>query len=205
MTTSSERQAVRADNDVDVPLRAADRIRATVRDLFYRQGIRAVGVDEIVKRAGVTKPSLYRNFASKDELAAEYMRDYDAEFWVRFDADMAKHPGDPRAQLMSFLTRIGQRAQSADYRGCGMTNAVVEYPDRGNPARLVAVENKLELRRRLTELARAMGAVEPEGLGDGLHLLVEGAFVTGQMFGEGGPSRSLAAAADRMITASLAT
>ncbi|WEK52771.1 MAG: TetR/AcrR family transcriptional regulator [Candidatus Kaistia colombiensis] len=188
-----------------MPPRAKDRIRATVRELFYRQGIRAVGIDEIVTRAGVTKPSLYRNFVSKDELAAAYLRDYDAEFWARFDADMAKHPDDPRAQLMGFLTRIGQRAQSADYRGCGMTNAVVEYPDKDNPARIVAIENKHELRRRLIELARAMGAAEPEMLGDGLLLLIEGAFMTGQLFGEGGPSRSLAVAADRMIAASLAT
>jgi AcrR family transcriptional regulator len=183
--------------------RAADRIRATVRDLFYRQGIRAVGIEEIVERAGVTKPSLYRNFASKDELAAAYLRDYDADFWGRFDAVMSRHPGDPRAQVIAYMSGVGMRAQSDDYRGCGMTNAAVEFPDRGNPARLVAVENKRELRRRFIELARAMGAPEPEVLGDGLYLLVEGAYASGQLFGEGGPSRSLADAAGRLIDASL--
>lgn len=65
----------------DKPLLAADRIRRTAREMFYRDGIRAVGVDAIVTQAGVTKPSLYRSFASKDELAAAYLRDYDAEFW----------------------------------------------------------------------------------------------------------------------------
>lgn len=185
------------------PPRAADRIRATARELFYRQGIRAVGIDEIVTRAGVTKPSLYRSFSSKDELAAAYMRDYDVEFWGRFDAAMARHPGDPRAQILSFLTTVGQRAQSADYRGCGLMNAAVEFPARDNPARLVALDNKRELRRRLTEMARGMGAANPEVLGDGLHLLIEGAYVTGQLFGEGGPARSIAIAAELMIDASL--
>lgn len=203
MTGTSDRKAGTLEKAADAPPRAADRIRATVRELFYRRGIRAVGIDEIVTRAGVTKPSLYRNFASKDELAADYMRQYEAEFWARFDADMARQPGDPRAQLMNFLTRIGERAQNGEYRGCGMTNAVVEYPDRDNPARLVAVNNKQELRRRLTELARAMGANDPEALGDGLLLLIEGTFVTGQLFGEGGPSRSLAVVADQLIAASL--
>src|SRR5262249_23596321 len=66
-------------------LKAADRIRRTARDLFYQQGIRAVGVDEIVHQAGVTKPSLYRSFASKDELAAAYLTDYDCDFWNRFN------------------------------------------------------------------------------------------------------------------------
>ena len=50
--------------------RAAERIRSTARELFYREGIRAIGVEQIVQDAGVTKPSLYRSFPSKDELAA---------------------------------------------------------------------------------------------------------------------------------------
>jgi AcrR family transcriptional regulator len=203
VTASAEKPASRARAAAEAPPRAAERIRATVRDLFYRQGIRAVGIEEIVERAGVTKPSLYRNFASKDELAAAYLRDYDVDFWGRFNAIVAQHPGDPRAQVLGYFTGLGVRSQSAEYRGCGMTNAAVEFPDKNNPARLVAVENKRELRRRFTELAQAMGAAEPEILGDGLYLLAEGAYSSGQLFGEGGPSRSLAAAAERLIDACL--
>jgi AcrR family transcriptional regulator len=184
--------------------RAGERILATAKELFYRQGIRAVGVDEIVARSGVTKPSLYRAFASKDELAAAYMRDYDADFWQSFeDVTSTVSAENPRGQVLAYLSRVGERAQSPTYRGCGMTNAAVEYPDRDNPARKVAVTNKQALRRRLTEMAAAMGAAEPEVLGDGLLLLVEGAYVSGQLFGETGPARSLAAAADRLIEASL--
>lgn len=181
--------------------RATDRIRQTARDLFYRQGIRAVGVDEIVTRAGVTKPSLYRGFASKDELAAAYLRDYDAEFWKRFDTAVAAHPGDPRAQLRSFLEGLAKRATKPGYRGCGLTNAAIEYPEPSHPARLVSEANKRELRRRLTEMSAAMGAAEPDVLGDGLLLLMEGAFASGQIFGEAGPARSVAAVADRLMAA----
>ena len=137
---------------------AAEKILGVARDLFYRQGIRAIGVDEIVKRAGVTKPSLYRSFPSKDELAASYLRQYDLEFWERFDEAVDAHPGDPRAQIDAFLTRVGKRTQKPDYRGCGMTNAAVEYPEHGHPARVVSEANKQELRRRLRAMATAMGA-----------------------------------------------
>jgi len=181
--------------------RATDRIRQTARDLFYHQGIRAVGVDEIVTRAGVTKPSLYRGFSSKDELAAAYLRDFDAEFWKRFDSAVAAHPGDPRAQIRAYLEGLARRATKAGYRGCGLTNACVEYPEAGHPARLVAEENKRALRRRLTEMAAAMGAADPEALGDGLLLLIEGAFVSGQLFGHQGPARSVAEIADALIAA----
>jgi len=187
----------------DRPARAVDRIRQTARELFYREGIRAVGVEEIVSRAGATKPSLYRSFSSKDELAAAYLRDYDAEFWTRFDAAVEAHPGDPRAQVLAFLKRLASRALVANYRGCGLTNAAVEYPEAGHPARLVAEENKRELRRRLREMAAAMGAPSPATLGDGLLLLIEGAYVSGQLFGEGGPAGALPEVAARLIEASL--
>jgi AcrR family transcriptional regulator len=181
------------------PAPAADRIRRTAGELFYRQGIRAVGVDEIVTRAGVTKPSLYRNFSSKDELAACYLRDYEAVFWGRFDAAVATHPGDPRAQIVTFLRALGERATQAGYRGCGLTNATVEYPVPGHPARLVSEANKRVLRQRLRDMAAAMGATAPDALGDGLQLLIEGAYATGQIFGVGGPAGALAENADRLI------
>ncbi|RWL43581.1 MAG: TetR/AcrR family transcriptional regulator [Mesorhizobium sp.] len=183
--------------------RAADKILDVARDLFYREGIRAIGVDEIVRRAGVTKPSLYRSFPSKDELAASYLRKYDLEFWERFDEAVDAHPGNPRAQIVAFLTRVGKRTQKPDYRGCGMTNAAVEYPERGHPARIVSENNKQELRRRLRAMAAAMGASDSDTLGDGLLLLIEGAYISGQLFGVGGPAAAVARNADLLIEASL--
>jgi AcrR family transcriptional regulator len=183
--------------------RAAERILTVARDLFYRVGIRAVGVDEIVRRAGVTKPSLYRSFASKDELAASYLRVYEREFWKRFDKAVSQHPGDARKQIVAFLSGVGHRAVKSDYRGCGMTNAAVEYPEVSHPARLVGEANKRELRRRLRQMAADMGAPDPDMLGDGLLLLIEGAYISGQLFGPGGPAASVAENADRLIAASL--
>lgn len=89
------------------------------------------------------------------------------------------------------------------YRGCGLTNAAVEYPEAGHPAREVAVAHKLELRRRLTAMAAEMGAPDAQALGDGLLLLIEGAFVSSQLFGEGGPAGRVADMADMMIDAHL--
>ena len=185
------------------PLLAADGIRKTAREMFYRDGIRAVGVDAIVNQAGVTKPSLYRSFSSKDELAAVYLRDYDAEFWGRFNAACDAHPGDPQAGLRAYLSGLSVRAVQNGYRGCGLTNAAVEYPEAGHPARVVAVEHKVELRRRLAAMAAEMGAPDPAKLGDGLLLLIEGAFVSSQLFGEGGPAARVADMADLLIDAHL--
>ena len=185
------------------PPRAAERIRETASDLFYREGIRAIGVDEIVNRAGVTKPTLYRSFSSKDELAAAYLEDYDKAFWQRFEEGAGVHPDDARAQLRVYLQGLARRATQAGYRGCGLSNAAVEYPQGDHPARKVAEANKRALRKRLISMAKAMGAGDPELLGDGLLMVIEGAYSSGQLFGKGGPARSLVKIADRLIDASI--
>jgi len=187
----------------DRPARAADRIRASAKELFYREGIRAVGVDEVVEQAGVTKPSLYRSFASKDDLAAAYMRDYDLAFWEEFEKPDGKSYGDPREHVLAYIKGVSSRAVRKGYRGCGLSNATVEYPTRDNPARQVAEAHKKVFRKRLRELAGAMGARHPAVLGDALLLLIEGIYVTGQQ-SEDGPAQSAFAVAKLLIDASVA-
>jgi AcrR family transcriptional regulator len=182
---------------------AGDRIRDTATQLFYHQGIRAVGVDAIVRHARATKPSLYRSFRSKDDLAAAYLRDWDSAFWQRFDSAVAAHPDDPRAQLRLFLRRLMQRMRRPGYRGCALSNAAIEYPEVGHPARRVTVAHKRKLRRRLRQMAVAMGARQPRLLADGLALLLEGAYASCQLFRRDGPASAIARVAEQLIEASL--
>jgi AcrR family transcriptional regulator len=162
--------------------RAAERIFETARELFYREGIRAVGVDEIVTKAGVTKPSLYRSFKSKDDLVAAVLREVEVGFWDRFAAAEAAFPGDPKAQMVAYFEGLAARSGGADYRGCALSNAVVEYPDRDHAGRAVAQVHKQDLRARLRAKAVEMGASDANELGDAMMLLVEGVFTSSQMF-----------------------
>ena len=190
--------------DGTAPLRAGDRIRAAARDLFYSRGFRGVGVDEIVARAGVTKPSLYRGYASKDALVVACLADYDARLRSRLDEALAACPGDPAAGLVAFVDGIARRSAQPGFRGCGLSNAVVEYPEADHPVREAAREGRRALHARLAEVAGTLGARAPERLADALLLLVEGAFACGQIFGADGPNRSLADAAEALIAASRA-
>jgi len=181
--------------------KAADRILSTAGELFYREGARAIGVDEIVERAGTTKPSLYRAFGSKDQLIAAYLEGQAAHMWSFFDAAVAAHPDDPKAQVLAYVEALGDRALQKGFRGCGLTNAAVEYPDPKHVGRKVAVRSKEELRERLRDKARAMGAKKPKRLGDALLLLIEGVYVTSQLFGTDGPAGVARAAAEALIAA----
>ncbi len=149
----------------------------------------------------MTKPSLYRAFESKDELAAAYLRDYDQHWRDFFEAYATDHPGDARGHLLAYLAGLATRASSAGYRGCGLTNAAIEYPEPDHPARLVAMASKQRLRERLRELSAQMGARDPAVLADSLLLLIEGCYASGQTFGEGGPAKVVVKAASQLIDA----
>ena len=182
--------------------RAAERIRETAQQLFYREGIRAVGVDEIVAQAGVTKPSLYRSYTSKDELAADYLRHHGAERLKAFDDALAQGD-DLRLAFRAWLSALSQRATAPSYRGCGNSNAAVEYPNPDHPARKAAAENKRRFRARLHALAKDLGAPKPDELGDMILLVLEGTYASGQLFGPGGPPRYVVRAIDVLIDAAI--
>src|SRR5437016_1849764 len=147
-----------------------ERIVATAADLFYRHGIRAVGVEAIAEAAGTNKMTLYRHFASKDELVAEYLRRLAADADLSWDALEKSHPGDARAQLRAWLKSMEAHVLDADQRGCALANAAVELPDKEHPARCVIEQVKIAQRERLIALCRATGADEPELLADELFL-----------------------------------
>ncbi|HEY3432480.1 MAG TPA: TetR/AcrR family transcriptional regulator [Rhodocyclaceae bacterium] len=159
---------------------AQSQILAAVDELFYREGARAVGVDTVVKRAGVNKMSLYRQFESKDGLLLHYLARRDEKFWSYFDASLAKHPGAPKQQLLQFMADLAKRAQRPDYRGCPFVNIAAEFPDRSHPARQAVAANKTRLLTQLQELAEAANAKDAPGLARMLLLLIEGAYTASQ-------------------------
>lgn len=176
---------------------ARDRIFETARDMFYRKGIRAVGVEAIATEAGATKMSLYRNFPSKDELVAEVLRQQSREGWAWWDEVIAAHP-TPRAQLEGLFDAFGQMSQESEDHGCALCNAAVELHEPDHPAFLVAKEHKLETHRRLTTLARDAGA-RGHDLADGLMLLLEGAHMSRVTLANQGLARALPRAARALI------
>jgi AcrR family transcriptional regulator len=162
------------------------RLLAAAGALFYRHGIRAVGVEAIAEAARTNKMTLYRHFASKDELVAEYLRQSAKAAdlcWARF---AQAYPGDAPAQLRAWLEEMASHVASNDARGCPLVNAAVELPEKAHPARRVIEEYKIVQRARLVALCGAAGLNQPELLAEELNLLLEGARVTAQSVGSVG-------------------
>jgi AcrR family transcriptional regulator len=160
---------------------ARERILATASELFYHEGIRAIGVDTVVERSGVSKTSLYRLFESKDALIAAFAAEQDRLFWAWWDRMEEQHADDPRALLDALLSGIAKRIGRPAYRGCPFLNLAAEFPDDNHPGRVVARRNKEEMRARLAAILGKLGAGDPHRTASQIALIINGAYVTGLM------------------------
>jgi AcrR family transcriptional regulator len=191
------RTALSHDTGERIPPR--ERLLAAAGELFYRHGIRAVGVEAIAEAAGTNKMTLYRHFASKDELVAEYLRQCARAVDAGWEQLERAHPDDPLAQLRAWLCDMIDHAVRTDRRGCPLVNAAVELPEKDHPARRVIEEHKIAWRTRLAALCCAAGLSEPELLADELNLMLEGARVTTQSVGPEGLRERLARISEALI------
>jgi len=182
-----------------------DRILRTASELFYKRGVRAVGVDLVVEEAGVAKTSLYRHFRTKDDLIAAFLAREDQDFWNQWDRvtklNDDKHKSDPARELEAHLAWIAERVSRPNYRGCPQLNVAAEFPDADHPARLVATAHKLEMRRRLKAIAERLHVKRPDELAAQLSLLINGAFVSSQVLGPGEAAPLLRATARALVAA----
>jgi len=194
--------------------RVRDRIFETASDLFYRHGIRAVGVDAIANEAGTNKMSFYRAFPSKDDLVAEYLHDKEREYFGWWDQAIAPHAGSPRRQIEVLFDSYLDLARSKPKndcvsacktsRGCALGNAAVEIPEGNELLGGIVHDYKTEIRRRLRKLARDAGAREPDSLGDALMLLMEGGYYSRLTFPHNsGPIAAITKAARTLADAAI--
>jgi len=180
--------------------RAPDRVLEVASHLFREHGIRAVGVETIVKTAGVAKITLYRGFSSKDDLIRAYLTQVNATYWRNVDEYLARHKPDPRSQLRAYIAYIAESATTPGYRGCPFISYAAEFPDPKHPGHEVAKANRMEMRRRVLQWTTALKAGRSETLTNSLLLLIDGAYASSQITGgPTGPAASLLWAADTIL------
>src|SRR4051794_8429671 len=172
----------------DAPLTpAGERLLEAASELFYRHGIRAVGVDLIAETAGTTKKTLYDRFGSKDELVCRYLRRR-AQRWQEFlAARFAAVPAGPERPAALF--DVLEEWMHQQYRGCGFVNAYAEIGGTGHPGEAEIRAEKAWMRQYLIDLVHEAGHPAPDRVGDELHLLYEGASVLATASGEADASR----------------
>lgn len=157
---------------------ARSRLLATATRLFYAEGLHAVGIDRIVAEANVTRATLYRHFASKDDLVVAYLQGVSEV--DRAGVDKALASGlSPADTLRAIAASIAEGIQSAHFRGCAFLNAVAEYPDPEHPVHQAVLAHREWFLRTVTDLLAQIGDTPPELAGRHFVMLRDGAMASG--------------------------
>jgi len=178
---------------------ARERLVATAVELFYQDGIRAIGIDTVLAKSGVAKSTLYRTFATKDELIAAVAAEQNQRFWQWWENIEQQNADSPRRLVEALFGGIVEQITRPTFRGCPFINLATEFPDRAHPGTEIACANKMVVRQRLRELSAAMGARDPERLGDQLALLMDGAYGQAITLGTSALKRVLLSAVTQLI------
>lgn len=177
-----------------------ERILAVARDLFYRHGVHAVGVELIAEAAQTNKMTLYRHFKSKDDLIVAYARELAAEGDAVWERLAAAHPDSPEKRLGAWVDHVEEVLTSRFERGCALANAAVEL-QADHSARAVIEDYKQRKRDQLVNLFEASRYRNPELLADEVFLLFEGARISIQCGGRGPALRAVQMLRDLLASA----
>jgi AcrR family transcriptional regulator len=155
-----------------------ERILETAYKLFSRYGTRAVGVDRIIAESGVAKMTLYRNFASKDELILAFL-ERRQERWTRawLQATVQTPGRTPAQRLLAIFDVFGAWFLRDDFEGCSFINVMLEIEDRAHPVRRASVQQLSEIRTFVIGLAEQAGIEDADHFARQWHILMKGCIV----------------------------
>ena len=161
-----------------VPSDVRDRILETAYELFSRRGIRGVGVDEVIERAGVAKATLYRHFPSKDDLVLEFLRQRETIWthgWVETEA--RKRGTTPEGRLLAIFDLFDEWFHREDFEGCSFINVMIETANPEHPIGRASAEHLENIRTVLRSLAEEAGLRDSEEFARSFHILMKGSIV----------------------------
>jgi len=156
-----------------------ERILLTAHDLFYRDGIRATGIDKVIAESGVTKVTFYRYFPSKNDLIRAFL-DYRHDLWMAwFNDALQRHGGRAGAGLMPLVATMAEWFRKPIYRGCAFINTVAELGGVLPDVLDICQQHKQDMVRVITELL-------PDGpnrqqLANAAAVAIDGAIVKAQL------------------------
>jgi AcrR family transcriptional regulator len=157
---------------------ARDRILEAAYELFARRGIRDVGVDEVIERAGVAKASLYRHFRSKDDLVVAFLELREERWtleWV--EAEARRRGTTPEEQLLAIFGLFDEWFQREDFEACSFINVLLEMGP-AHPAGKASVQHLANIRSIVRKLAEESGLRDPESFARSWHILMKGSIVS---------------------------
>jgi hypothetical protein len=154
-----------------------ERFLSAASRLFYSEGIRAVGVDAVAEKAGVTKKTLYYHFKSKDDLVTAYLAARDQPNLALFKQWFEANDGGLAAKVQAIFTNLAKSARHPKWKGCGFLRTSAELANMpGHPAIKLGAAHKKKFESWLCAMFEAGGIANAPLLARQMVLLLDGSF-----------------------------
>ena len=186
----SERRA-QANRSQQAQASGRERLSRAAYELFSREGVRAVGVDAVIARAGTAKMTLYRNFPSKDELILDFLARRE-RLWTRewLEAESRQRGASPREQLLAIIDVFGEWFARPDFEGCSFQTTKIEVSDPGHPVHQAAVGHLATIRGYIAGLAAEAGIADVDSFARKWHILMKGSIMAAHEGDAGAAARA---------------
>jgi AcrR family transcriptional regulator len=158
---------------------ARQRVINSAYELFSRRGIRGVGVDEVIERAGVAKATLYRHFETKDDLALAFLKQRE-ELWTKdwVEAEARRRGETPEGRLLAIFDLFDEWFQRDDFEGCSFVNVLVEFGGgNAHPLGEASAVHLANIRALVRTLAEEAALRDPASFALSWHILMKGSIV----------------------------
>lgn len=157
---------------------ARERILDAAYELFSRHGIQAVGIDAVISRSCVARQTLYRHFASKQDLVLAFLERREREWTKRWlQGEVQRRAADASSRLLAVFDTFDGWFRREDYEGCSFINVMLEHPERRDPIHRAGVSYLAGIRQFLEDLAREAGIADAEDFARQWHILMKGSIV----------------------------
>lgn len=183
-----------------------ERILATAADLFFHQGYRATGINEVIARSGVAKATFYHHFPTKDDLCLAYLQDRNTSEYEAITA-FIQDKKTARDRFLAVMASVGPWLEANELRGCAFLNMVAEVPDPRNLLRKEGLMHYESLRRLIRELAHGLiesdrgryGKLDADRLRDDYMVILGGAIALSEIYHDLWPVRQGSEMVKRLI------
>jgi len=166
-----------------------DRILETAADLFFTQGFRATGINEVIAKSGVAKATFYNHFPTKEDLCLSYLRDRNTNEFEAISAFVHDHD-NPRERFLAVMESVQPWLEANNLRGCAFLNMVAEVPDPKSLLRKEGLQHYESLRQLIQNLTHDLirsdsqryGTLDVQGLADNYLVVLGGAIAMTEIY-----------------------
>ena len=172
---------------------AREKILAAATTLFFERGYQGTTVDDVIQRSGVSRPTLYSHFATKEDLGVAYLQLQRQQDLVSIKEAIRKEK-TPESRYYGIIQLIADHLVKNDFRGCRYFNVIAELREASNPLVKEArhyIENLREFIRDvvidLKDSHKKYTNMDTDRVTDLYYLLVAGAIMGSQEYHERWP------------------